>query len=135
MQLAFKASLSLLVVLAGVPHSFCACGCCDPVKASAPNRAAGACPHCAHRVDGPVPSSPPSQCECGDCHQIRALPTPPGRSLDVGRPEWRAHVEAHAPTLQRAAPGAPGSAGGRDSPRQPPGPGVSISLLLGRFLL
>ncbi len=133
MQLALKASLSLLVVLAGGPHSFCACGCCDPVEASAP--AAGSCPHCAHRDDGPVPACPPTDCECGSCDQIRALPTASGRSLDVGRPEWRAHVEAHAPTLQRAAPGAPGSAGGRDSPRQPPGPGVSISLLLGRFLL
>jgi len=55
------------LLLGGVPHAFCACGCGDGVE----QKAARKCPHCDDQ--GTPADENPNPCKCRNCSLVKAV--------------------------------------------------------------
>jgi len=85
LKIAITLLLSLQWLLAGLPHTFCACGCswllpdeargCDVERSVA--AASTACPHCEADPENAnhLPAGPegPKHCDCDACHSLLAV--------------------------------------------------------------
>lgn len=123
------------VVLSGMPHVFCACGCSGTVGRGAARHhdSAPACPHCAsHRSHSPQDS--PRPCECPHCRQVQA--TAPDRPATTHSPAGGAWLGV-APPAAMLAPLAIQEcpfAADVGPPADSPGPLCPLPILFGHLL-
>lgn len=118
------------LVLTGLPHAFCDCGCGEPAK---PVEVA-LCPHCDKTPDDAAPDRS-KPCQCRQCELVDALPPGPlatAPSLDV-----TSHIDT--PAVAAVLPLASASAREKTGRANPvdvlPRYGCALTILLGHLLL
>jgi hypothetical protein len=137
MRLAASLLVAAGLVLSGLPHVFCACGCGGPhggeARAAEPEPS---CPGCA-REDRPKPAESPEPCECPGCELVVAAVWPAPKSLPApsSSAAWQevssAPVGVVVSSPKAAETGLPRDVG-------PPGrssrPSAALPILLGHLL-
>jgi hypothetical protein len=125
-----RLAIVVALVLLGLPHVFCACGCAaakEEVSASGKS-----C--CGHDNDQPAEKDS-KPCECQSCLKVDAVLPGPEVSDAPGQRCFGAEPGSAGPCVRTAECRMAGALGGAGPPVDLPPPSCGLPVLLGRLLL
>ena len=132
MRSCFNIAMAVVLVLATMPHTLCACGCSSANVAQ--QQTPQGCPHCQRGHSEPTPQ-PPQPCECGNCDQIPVVaPSPPLTAPSPGLDTCSEVVLAAAPAVLAARAEALSDYQATGPPGLSPHPSSALPILLGHLL-
>ena len=114
------------LLLGGVPHALCACGCGDGVEQKAERK----CPHCDDR-DAPT-GEEPNPCKCRNCSLVKAVVGASPANDHSFRPVFRL-ASAPVPSVQPVAVRSVSHGSAMESPGSLPPP-CGLPILLEHLL-
>jgi hypothetical protein len=130
MHVCLRLAIVAAVVLSGLPHAFCACGC----KPATVEESRASCHSCCDA--SPQQDSEPSEpCKCRTCHVAKAVPPAPAARAPALEPTAGCVSMVAVPSERLTVGDGPDGFGIAGPPQALPPPNCSLSILFGHMLL